>query len=167
MLLLVRRRRRLQRGDVSLMTSTAKLPAWAARHMKKALLIANQMTVAAIIIALALIASGFLFGGIYESRIGFRGAVIYRTNRFTGSISGCFLNGVCIQIPDTKPTIESAVVSPSNPTAPVAVKRSMRIGNHDYPMTPDGVPIVPESDFLPVPDGTPASPVGGPSLAQY
>jgi hypothetical protein len=42
----------------------------------------------------------------------------------------------------------------------------MRIGNHDYPMTRDGVPIVPESDFSPIPDGTPASPAGGPSLAQ-
>lgn len=78
--------------------------------------------IAASIIALGLIIGAFLFGGIYESRTGVRGAVVFRVNRFTGATAACFLGQDCRAIPDAMPTVDflaGASMSPE-PRPPAA-----------------------------------------------
>jgi hypothetical protein len=49
----------------------------------------------ATIIAGGLIIGGFLWGGIYTTLVGYRGAYLYRVNRFTGAVVVCVVNGFC------------------------------------------------------------------------
>lgn len=45
--------------------------------------------VAALVLAIALIASSFLIGGFYSSGASADGTIVWRVNRFTGEVAAC------------------------------------------------------------------------------
>jgi hypothetical protein len=77
----------------------------------------DPVVLAAIIVAFGLISGAFLLSGIYESHMGVKGLVLFRVNKFTGTVSLCPINSYCKEMPNEAPlpTVDASAFGPALP----------------------------------------------------